>query len=184
MGRYYNVGTECYALLTSPTVPEFLLPVQILILEKYTFNNKVSYKVKIRDIYETDFEYIKKNMSNLKLSSNLKVEVSNVKSSTLIKKSELDKLENKTELLNLLNDRPFFLEENYITLDKNGLKDLYGKFTKYLINYHYRKMFQLMSRSFLSTTPIFENQKNMFKKRVEKIGFGDMFDKFNFELEI
>ena len=41
-----------------------------------------------------------------------------------------------------------------------------------------------MSRTFVSNTPIYENQKDVFKKRVEKIGFGDMFEKFGIKLSI
>ena len=31
---------------------------------------------------------------------------------------------------------------------------------------------------------VFENQKDMFKKRIEKIGFGDMFQKYNLNLKL
>ena len=34
MARGYNIGTECYALLTSYDA-EMLLPVKIVLLEKY-----------------------------------------------------------------------------------------------------------------------------------------------------
>ena len=61
---------------------------------------------------------------------------------------------------------------------------LYNKFVKYIINYHYRKLYQLTSRSFLANQPIFENQKEVFKRRVEKIGFGDMFQKYDLKLDI
>lgn len=178
--RGYNVGTECFAVLTCSTDPDFLLPVQIVILEKYSLENRITYKVKIKDIFESDFNYLKEHMSNLKLPLNLKSD----KPPVYIKKSKMDSFENKTELLNYIIDKPFFLEDNYITLDRNGLKDLYSRFVKYLINYHYGKLFEISGRSFLSTTPIFENQKNMFIKRVEKVGFGDMFDKFELELDI
>lgn len=180
MVRTYNIGTECYAILTCSSDPEFLLPVQIIILEKYSLGNKTTYKVKIKDIFETNFEYLKEHMFQLKLALTLKSD----KPPVFIKKSKIDSFENKTELLTYLNDKPFFLEDNYITLDKNGLKDLYYKFVKYLINYHYEKIFQLMNRSFLANTPIFENQKNMFLKRVYKIGFEDIFKKFELELDI
>ena len=56
MVRTYNIGTECYALLISHTDPEFLLPVKIVILEKYTLNSKVTYKVKVKEIFESDFD--------------------------------------------------------------------------------------------------------------------------------
>lgn len=185
MVRTYNIGTECYGLLTSPTDPEFLLPVQIIILEKYSLGNKTSYKVKIKDIFETDFNYLKEHMSQLKLATNLKTEsINTVKSPTFIKKSKLDTFENKIELLNYLNDKPFFLEDNYITLDKEGLKDLYYKFVRYIINFHYTRLFQLVNRSFLANTPIFENQKDMFLKRVNKIGFEDVFKKFDLKIDI
>ena len=52
MVRTYNIGTECYALVTSPNEPEFLLPVKVIILEKYTQSDRTTYKVKIREIFE------------------------------------------------------------------------------------------------------------------------------------
>ena len=179
----YNIGTECYALLTTPTDPEFLLPVKIIILEKYSLNNTNTYKVKIRDIFETDFSYIKEHIHLLRVPTTLS-EKPYMNKPTFIKKTKLNSFENKTELLNYLNDKPFFLEENYITLDKNGLKDLYCRFVKYLINFHFGRVYQLMNRSFLANTPIFENQKNMIIKRVHKIGFEDIFKKINLDLNI
>ena len=179
MIRGYNIGTECYALLTSSTKPDFLLPIKIIILEKYSLGNNTTYKVKIRDIFETDFQYLKDNFIQVRVQKNIKGDLG-----TLIKKTPLNNINNKTELLTYLNDQPFFLEDKYITLDKEGLKDLYNKFVRYLINYHYRQLFRLMSRSFLANTPIFENQKEMFLKRVNKIGFKDIFDKFEFDLEV
>lgn len=180
MSRIYNIGTECYGLLTSSLDPEFLLPVKLIILEKYTLDNKTSYKVKIRDIFENDFNFLKEHFYQLKISDN----VNSSKNNSLIKKSQLDTFENKTELLTYLNDKPFFLEENYITLDKEGLKDLYLRFVKYIINYHYGRLFQLISRSFLINTHIYENQKSLFIKRVNKLGFEDMFKRLGFELDI
>ena len=47
-----------------------------------------------------------------------------------------------------------------------------------------KKLYDLMSRNFIANTPIFENQKDMFKKRIEKIGFGDMFQKYNLNLKL
>lgn len=185
MRRNYNIGTECYALLTSPNDPDFLLPAKIIIIERSVAGNKNVYKVRIRDLFETDFEYLKEHFINIKYYKNLKdiIGSSGVRS-PLIKKGDLDKIENKTELLTKLNDKSFFIEDNYITLDKEGLKDLYIKFVKYLINYHYEKLFGITSRSFLGSSPIFENQKDMFKKRIEKIGFGDVFQKFELELKL
>lgn len=180
MIRTYNIGTECYALLTSVNEPEFLLPVKIVLLEKYTLNNRTTYKVKIRDIYETNFNFLKEHFGNMRFQMNLKSE----NRTTLIRKLELDKITGLNELLINLNDKAFYLEDNYITLDKDGLFDLYNRFVKYIINYHYTKLFQLMNRSFIANTPIFENQKEIFKKRVEKIGFGDIFEKYNFKLDI
>ena len=46
------------------------------------------------------------------------------------------------------------------------------------------QLYQLTSRSFLANQPIFENQKEVFKRRVEKIGFGDMFQKYDLKLDI
>ena len=50
MVRTYNIGTECYALITCPNEPEFLLPVKVVLLEKYTQSERTTYKVKIREI--------------------------------------------------------------------------------------------------------------------------------------
>ena len=63
MVRTYNIGTECYALMTTTNDADFLLPVKIVILEKKTFNNKTTYKVKIKDILEKDFKYVKDNLN-------------------------------------------------------------------------------------------------------------------------
>ena len=41
-----------------------------------------------------------------------------------------------------------------------------------------------LSRSFLANRPVFENQKEMFKRRINKIGFGDMFDKYNLKIDL
>ena len=185
MKRTYNIGIECYALLTSPNDPDFLLPAKIIVLERCVAGNRNAYKVKIRDLFETNFAYLKEHLVNIKYPKSVKDIIGSGGSRTpLIKKVELDKIENQTELLTLLNDKPFFIEDNYMTLDKEGLKDLYIKFVKYLINYHYEKMFGIVSRSFIGSSPIFENQKEMFKKRIEKIGFGDVFQKFGLELKI
>ena len=148
-------------------------------MEKYSLGNNTTYRVKIRDIFETDFNYLKDNFIQVRVQKNIKGDLG-----TLIKKTQLNSINNKTELLNYLNDQTFFLEDNYITLDKNGLRDLYNKFVRYLINYHMRQLYRLMSRSFLANTPIFENQKDMFLKRVNKIGFKDIFDKFELDLEV
>lgn len=179
MRRTFNIGTECFALLTCSYDPEFLLPVKVIILEKFTFENRTTYKVKIRDIFETNFDYLKEHMCQLKLATTLKSD-----GKIFIKKSQMDEIQNKTELLTFLNEKPFYLEDNYITSDKDGLKDLYIRFMKYIMNFHFEKLYELMNRSFISSTPLFENQKNMFKKRVEKIGFGDIFEKVDFELDI
>ena len=49
-------------------------------------------------------------------------------------------LKEMSGLMEFIKDKEFFLEENYITLDKDGLYDLYDRFVKYLINYHYKKI--------------------------------------------
>ena len=183
MKRTINIGTECYGLLTCASNPEFLLPVKLMIIEKYSLGTRTNYKVKIRDIFETNFDYLKENMVQLRLSTDIKTKTGII-NSTFIKKGEMDKIENKTELLTFLNDRPFFLEDNYITLDKEGLKDLYCRFVKYLINHHYTKLFELTNKSFLANTPIYENQKDIFLKRINKIGFGDLFERFDLKLDI
>lgn len=180
MARTYNIGTECYALITSTSEPEFLLPVKVVILEKYTLNDSATYKVKIKEIYETNFSYLKEHFGIIRMPISMKSE----NRTTLLKKLELESTNSMSELIQKLNDKPFFLEDNYITSSKEGLVELYNKFVKYIINYHYRKLYQLTSRSFLANQPVFENQKEIFKRRVEKIGFGDMFQKYNLKLDI
>ena len=180
MVRTYNIGTECYALITSTSEPEFLLPVKVVILEKYTLNDSATYKVKIKEIYETNFSYLKEHFGIIRMPISMKSE----NRITLLKKLELESTNSMSELIQKLNDKPFFLEDNYITSSKEGLVELYNKFVKYIINYHYIKLYQLTSRSFLANQPIFENQKEVFKRRVEKIGFGDMFQKYDLKLDI
>lgn len=179
MVRTFNIGTECYAVLNSVTDPEFLLPIKIVILEKHTFNERTTYKVKIKDIYETDFNLLKEHLIGLKVLCNLRTE-----KMQLIKKTEIEELKGMGELLTILDKRPFFIEDVFITLDKEGLYDLYNRFVKYIINYHYKRLFTLCNRSFLANQPIFENQKEMFYKRVNSIGFGDVFEKYNLKLDI
>ena len=180
MARGYNIGTECYALLTSSYDAEMLLPVKIVLLEKYSIHDRMTYKVKIREIFESNFELLKEHLAGFKVSANLKSENKIV----LIKKSDLETVKEISGLMEFIKDKEFFLEENYITMDKDGLYDLYDRFVKYLINYHYRRLYQIMSRSFLANRPVFENQKEMFKRRINKIGFGDMFDKYNLKIDL
>ena len=180
MVRTYNIGTECYALITSPNEPEFFLPVKIVLLEKYTQNGGTTYKVKIREIFENDINYLKDHFGSVKVSMNLK----SANLTTLLRKGEVDSVKTMSELIQKLNDRPFYLEDNYITLDKEGLVDLYNKFVKYIINYHFRKLYQLTSRGFLANQPIFNNQKDVFLRRVESLGFGDVFRKYDLKLDI
>ncbi len=180
MVRTYNIGTECYALITSPNEPEFLLPVKVVLLEKYTQNSRTTYKVKIREIFEADINYLKEHFGSVKVSMNLK----SANLTTLLRKSEVDSIKTMSELLQKLNDKSFYLEENYITLDKNGLIDIYNKFVKYIINYHFRKLYQLTSRSFIVNQPVYNNQKDVFLRRVEQLGFGDIFKKYDLKLDI
>lgn len=180
MVRTYNVGTECYALITSPNEPEFLLPVKIVLLEKYTMDGRATYKVKIREIFESDINFLKEHFGNVKVSMNLKSE----NRSVILKKSEIDSVKTLSELVQKLNDKAFYLDDNYITPDKAGLVELYNRFVKYIINYHFRKLFQLTSRSFLANQPVFENQKDVFMRRIERLGFGDMFKKYELKLDI
>ena len=102
----------------------------------------------------------------------------------LLKKPEVESVKTISELIQKLNDKPFYLEDNYIVPDKTGLIDLYNKFVKYIINYHFKKLYQLTSRSFISGQPIFNNQKDVFLRRVERLGFGDMFQKYDLKLDI
>jgi hypothetical protein len=180
MVRTYNIGTECYALITSPNEPEFLLPVKVVLLEKYRQGGGTTYKVKIKEIFETDINYLKEHFGSVKVSMNLK----SANLTTLLRKSEVDSVKTMSELIQKLNDKQFYLEENYITLDKNGLIDIYNKFVKYIINYHFRKLYQLTSRTFLANQPVFNNQKDVFLRRVESLGFGDIFKKYDLKLDI
>ena len=111
MVRTFNIGTECYAVLNSVTDPEFLLPIKIVILEKHTFNERTTYKVKIKDIYETDFNLLKEHLIGLKVSCNLRTE-----KMQLIKKTEIEELKGMGELLTILDKRPFFIEDVLIKM--------------------------------------------------------------------
>lgn len=180
MVRTYNIGTECYALVTSPNEPEFLLPVKVVLLEKYTQGERTTYKVKIREILENDINYLKEHFVNVKVSMNLK----SANLTTLLRRNDVESVNTMSELLQKLNDKSFYLEDNYIVPDRIGLVDLYNKFVKYIINYHYRKLYQLTSRTFLANQPIFNNQKNVFIRRVENLGFDDVFKKYDLKLDI
>jgi len=180
MVRAYNIGTECYALITSPNEPEFLLPVKVVILEKYTQSGRTTYKVRIKEIFETDINYLKEHFGSVKVSMNLK----SANLTTLLRKGDVDAVKTMSELIQKLNDRTFYLEDNYITLDKEGLVDLYNKFVRYIINYHFRKLYQLTSRTFLVNQPVYNNQKDVFLRRVERLGFGDIFQKYDLKLDI
>lgn len=180
MVRTYNIGTECYALVTSPNDPEFLLPTKVVILEKYTQSDRATYKVKIKEIFESDINFLKEHFMNIKVSTNLKT----TNTTTLLKKTELETINTVSELVQKLNDKPFYLEDNYIVPDKIGLVDMYNKFVKYIINYHFRKLFQLTSRSFLANQPVYNNQKDVFIRRVERLGFGDVLQKYDMKLDI
>lgn len=180
MVRTYNIGTECYALITSPNEPEFLLPVKVVLLEKYTQGSRTTYKVKIREIFENDINFLKEHFGSVKVSMNLK----SANLTTLLRRNDVDAVKTMSELIQKLNDRPFYLEDNYITPDKAGLVDLYNKFVKYIINYHFRKLYQLTSRSFLVNQPVYNNQKDVFIRRVESLGFGDILKKYDLKLDI
>ena len=180
MVRTYNIGTECYALIICPNEPEFLLPVKVILLEKYTQGERTTYKVKIREIFENDINYLKEHFSSVRVQMNLK----SANITSLLKRTEVESVKTISELIQKLNDKPFYLEDNYIVPDKTGLIDLYNKFVKYIINYHFKKLYQLMSRSFISGQPIFNNQKDVFLRRVERLGFGDMFQKYDLKLDI
>ena len=145
MARGYNIGTECYALLTSVYDAEMLLPVKIVLLEKYSINDRMTYKVKIREIFESNFELLKEHLAGFKVSANLKSENKIV----LIKKSDLESVNEMSGLMEFIKDKEFFLEENYITMDKDGLYDLYDRFVKYLINYHYRRLYQILYKTII-----------------------------------
>lgn len=166
--------------ITCPNEPEFLLPVKVILLEKYTQGERTTYKVKIREIFENDINYLKEHFSSVKVSMSLKT--NNI--TALLKKPEVESVKTISELIQKLNDKPFYLEDNYIVPDKTGLIDLYNKFVKYIINYHFKKLYQLTSRSFISGQPIFNNQKDVFLRRVERLGFGDMFQKYDLKLDI
>ena len=124
MVRTYNIGTECYALITCPNEPEFLLPVKVILLEKYTQGERTTYKVKIREIFENDINYLKEHFGSVKVSMSLKT--NNI--TALLKKTEVESVKTISELIQKLNDKPFYLEDNYIVPDKTGLIDLYNKF--------------------------------------------------------
>lgn len=180
MTRSYNIGTECFALITSPNEPECLLPTKVVILDKYIMGEKVLYKVRIKEVYEDDMNFLKEHIPDIKVQTNIK----SASVVSLVKRNKLENINTKGELLQELNDKQFYIEDNYVTLDKEGLEDLYNKFVKYIINYHYRKLYQLTSRSFLRNQYIYNDQKDVFKRRVERLGFGDMFQKYELKLDI
>ena len=153
---------------------------KVILLEKYTQGERTTYKVKIREIFENDINYLKEHFGSVKVSMSLKT--NNI--TALLKKTEVESVKTISELIQKLNDKPFYLEDNYIVPDKTGLIDLYNKFVKYIINYHFKKLYQLTSRSFISGQPIFNNQKDVFLRRVERLGFGDMFQKYDLKLDI
>lgn len=175
-----EIGTQCYGLLISPYDPEFLLPIQIKIMDKFVKEEQVYYKVKVLDMLETNFRMLKDHLPAFKVC---RKKGSDIKS-TLIKKADFDSLYCKDDVIKLLEKDYFFIEGNFVRVDKDGLKELYNDFVKYIINYHYKRLYDLTSRSFLANTPVFENQKDMFEKRVKKIGFGDMFDKYGIKLAL
>ena len=179
MKRTYNIGTECFALVIPSNDPEYLLPVKIILLETHAIGERITYKVKIKDVLESDIYYLKDHFMNVKVQTNLKSGIN-----ALLKKPELDDVNTLSDLLQKLKDKMFYLEDNYITLDKEGLIDLYNRFVKYMINYHFRKLYQLTSRTFLINQPIYNNQKDVFKRRVERLGFGDVFQKYDLKLDI
>lgn len=180
IGRRYNIGMECYGLLTSPFEPDVLLPVKIVILEKFAIGDRMTYKVKIKEILEMDLNFIKEHIPNFKVITSMKP----INRTPLLKKTDVDSVNTVSELIQKLNDRYFFLEDNYMTPDRIGLEDLYNKFVKYILNYHLRMMHMVMGRSFLSKYPIYNNQKDVFMRRIERLGFGDMFQKYGFKMDI
>ena len=153
---------------------------KVILLEKYTLGDRTTYNVKIRDIFENDINYLKEHFSSVKVSMSLIT--NNI--TALLKKPEVESVKTISELIQKLNDKPFYLEDNYIVPDKTGLIDLYNKFVKYIINYHFKKLYQLTSRSFISGQPIFNNQKDVFLRRVERLGFGDIFQKYDLKIDI
>lgn len=180
MIRTYSIGTDCYALLTSPIDAEMLLPVKVIILDKYRISGKNIYKVKIKEILENNIDTLKESLNSYRVASTIKGE----NKMMLIKKADLDQMSTMKEILEHVSNKPFYLEENYITLDKEGLKDIYIRFVKYLINYHYKRLYKLTSKSFLAGTPMFENQKDIFMRRVNKLGFGDYFERNNIKIDL
>lgn len=180
MVRTHNIGAECYALLTSPIDAEMLLPVKVIILDKYRVSGRTVYKVKIKEILENNINILKESLNNYRVSSGIK----NDTKMMLIKKADLDQMNTMKEITDHVSSKAFYLEENYITIDKEGLKDLYIKFVKYLINYHYKKLYKLTSKSFLAGTPLFENQMEVFMRRVNKLGFGDYFERNNIKIDL
>ena len=100
MVRTYNIGTECYALITCPNEPEFLLPVKVILLEKYTQGERTTYKVKIREIFESDINYLKEHFSSVKVSMSLKT--NNI--TALLKKPEVESVKTISELIQKHNN--------------------------------------------------------------------------------
>ena len=107
MRRIYNIGTECYGLIIPANEPDFLLPVKIILLEKYSMGERILYKVKIKDILEPNIDYIKDHIMSVRVQTNIK----SININNLLKRNEVDEINTMSELLQKLNEKPFYLEE-------------------------------------------------------------------------
>ena len=110
MARGFNIGTECYALLTSSYDAEMLLPVKVVLLEKYSIHDRITYKVKIKEIFESNFELLKEHLVGFKVSVNLKSENKIV----LIKKCDLETVKEMSGLMELIKDKEFFWKKTIL----------------------------------------------------------------------
>ena len=171
---------NCYALLTSYTDPEFLIPAMVKIYGK-TFNGEeVLYKVEILEIYENNFKLLKEHLLNFKVCMSATRDTRN----SLLKKDVIEGLNDMSDLIIALKKKFIYLNENYICTSISELHDLYDRFVKYIINYHYEQIYKLTNRTFLANSPIYENDKENYKKKINNIGFKNEFDRYGLKIDI
>lgn len=180
MIKSLNIGINCYALLTSYTDPEFLIPAMVKIYGKEFNGEEVLYKVEILEIYENNFKLLKEHLLNFKVCMSATRDTRN----SLLKKDVIEGLNDMGDLIIALKKKFIYLNENYICTSISELHDLYDRFVKYIINYHYEQIYKLTNRTFLANSPIYENDKENYKKKINNIGFKNEFDKYGLKIDL
>jgi hypothetical protein len=103
---------------------------------------------------------------------------------SLLKKDVIEGLNDMSDLIIALKKKFIYLNENYICTSISELHDLYDRFVKYIINYHYEQIYKLTNRTFLANSPIYENDKENYKKKINNIGFKNEFDRYGLKIDI